>query len=247
QCLHLADVFLRADDPDEALATVYLRSGRSFGPASARAFSSWFHLNGGEVPQLALSHEALEARPGDALALLDTVAGHIDEHNAVPGRWRRVHTLADATAAAVGIDAPARAALNLATRLFGAGEVSAGQVEDAEFDPLSRLGIDERAKNAQIAAALVQDNRTLGHVAEILQARAEWYDGTGKPANARHESIPIAARILAAAIAYDTLQEGRSSLRTERNAPAQRIDTAAGTQFDPSVIRALLAVTKAHA
>ncbi|MHB8148309.1 MAG: HD-GYP domain-containing protein, partial [Vulcanimicrobiaceae bacterium] len=91
QCLHLADVFLRADDPDEALATVYLRSGRSFGPASARAFSSWFHLNGGEVPQLALSHEALEAQPGDALALLDTVAGHIDEHNAVPGRWRRVH------------------------------------------------------------------------------------------------------------------------------------------------------------
>ncbi len=247
QCLLLADVFLRAEDPDEALATVYLQSGRSFGPDTARAFAAWFHLNGGNAPASVLPIDALTAAPGDDLTLLDEIAGRVDAHNGVPGRWQRVHALADATAAIVGVDAAQRAALGLAARLYGAGELYCTDVEDAQFDPLARMGIDERAKNAGAAADLVADNATLGHVAEILRARAAWYDGTGKPAGMKHGEIPAGSRILAATIAFDTLHEGRSSLRSERGAPMQRIDTAIGTQFDPMVVRALLTATKAHA
>lgn len=247
QCLLLADVFLRAEDPDDALATVYLRSGRSFGPETTQAFTSWFHLNGGTVPASVLPIDALTAAPGDALAMLDAIADRVDAHNGIPGRWRRVRALSDATATIVGIDAVQRAALGLAARLYGAGELYCSDVEDAQFDPLARMGIDERAKNAVAAADLVADNATLGHVAEILLARAAWYDGTGKPAGIKHDAIPIGSRILAATIAFDTLHEGRSSLRSERGAAMQRIDTAIGTQFDPLVVRALLTATKAHA
>ena len=247
QCLLLADVFLRAEDPDDALATVYLRSGRSFGPDTVRAFTSWFHLNGGHVPVPVLPIDALTVAPGDDLALLDAIADRVDAHNGVPERWHRVHALADGTAAAVGVDAAQRAALGVAARLYGAGELYCAAVEDAQFDPLARMGIDERAKNAGAAAGLLAGNATLGHVTEILRARAEWYDGTGKPDGMKHGEIPVGSRILAAAIAFDTLHEGRSSLRSERGAPMQRIDTAIGTQFDPAVVRALLTAAKAHA
>ncbi len=247
QCLLLADVYLRAEDPDDALATVYLRSGRSFGPDAARAFTAWFHLNGGNAPAPALPIDALTAAPGDDLTLLDTIADRVDAHNGVPGRWRRIHALADATATIAGIDAAQRAALGLAVRLYGAGELFCAEVEDAQFDPLARMGIDERAKNAGAAAGLLAENATLGHAAEILRARAAWYDGTGKPAGMKHDAIPAGSRILAAAIAFDTLREGRPSLRSGRGAPMQRVDTAAGTQFDPAVVRALATAAKAHA
>ncbi len=247
QCLLLADVFLRAEDPDDALATIHLLSGRSFGPDTARAFASWFHLNGGNVPASVLPIDALTVAPGDDLALLDAIADRVDAHIGVPGRRHRVQALADATAAVLGVDAAERAALGLAVRLYGAGELYSVDIEDAQFDPLARMGIDERAKNAAAAADLVAGNATLGHVAEILRARAAWYDGTGKPTGMKYDAIPIGSRILAAAIAFDALHEGRSSLRSERGAPMQRIDTAVDTQFDPAVVRALLTGTKARA
>jgi response regulator RpfG family c-di-GMP phosphodiesterase len=234
QCLALADLFLRQSDPEDALAATALQSGRAFGPQNARAFTAWFHMNAGEAPQRPLPLEALHAT-GDPLELLELIADRIDSHNSVPGRWRRVAHLAVETARALRIDERSQRALALAAHLFGAGEVTSSQAEDESFDPLARLGIEERAAHAATAAALAAGRPTFDEAASIIAAREEWYDGTGKPRGLSRNDVPAAAGILAAAIAYCRLDRG------------ERLETAAGTQFDPQIVRAIIQTAKLHA
>jgi response regulator RpfG family c-di-GMP phosphodiesterase len=97
------------------------------------------------------------------------------------------------------------------------------------------LGVERRARNAHAAAVLAQSYRTFDGACEVVAMRSEWFDGTGKPRGLARKSIPVASAILAACIAHDRLDRG------------ERIDTAAGTQFDPVVVRALMEVAKLRA
>ncbi|HEY8322517.1 MAG TPA: HD domain-containing phosphohydrolase [Candidatus Baltobacteraceae bacterium] len=246
QLLQLADVVARASDPDEALVTVANLAGRGIGPDHANAFVRWFHLTGGEPEPVEMPLDALRAEATPPAPLLDLLADRIDAHNAGEGRRLRVTRLADAVAERIALPVAERDALGLAARTFAAGELGHANAEDERFDPLARLGIAARAENAAAAAALFDGNQTFARAAEILRARAAWYDGTGQPALV-HDAIPKGAQVLAAAIAYDALESvHRTQIREVRTAPADRLDTAAGTQFDPAVTRALLAVAKAR-
>ena len=235
QFLGMADRFVRAHDPEVTLSHIGLESGRAFNPESVRTFTMWFHLSGGEVELIGAPVEALRDEPPDAQTLLERFADRIDAHNGVKGRWRRVAQIAEATAAQLALpDADARA-LALACRIFGAGEIGEKTVEDEDFDPLARLGVEDRASNAGAAAAIARAHPALHGASQVVSARGEWFDGTGKPHGHARAGILITAGILAAAIAYDRLDRG------------ERIDTAAGTQFDPTVVRAMMEAAKLRA
>lgn len=234
QFLAIADAFLRCDDPEEALGTIGMQSGRAFGPEAVGTFVIWFHSSGGEDSPTTLPLDALS--PGaSAEALLDEIADRVDRHNGVAGRWRRIEAAILATARALNCDDDAIRTLKIAARIYGAGEIGSRSVEDSGFDPLARLGIDDRAGNATRAGALSERIVHFGDVANTVRARAEWYDGTGKPTGAMHRAIPIEARILAAAIAHERLDR------------AERLEEAVGTQFDPAVVRALFASRRTRA
>jgi HD-GYP domain-containing protein (c-di-GMP phosphodiesterase class II) len=83
----------------------------------------------------------------------------------------------------------------------------------------------------------------LGPVADIVLHHHEWYDGHGYPDGLRGEQIPMAARIVAAVDAYCAMITRRSykEAYTDAHARAELIQ-GAGTQFDPRVVEALLAV-----
>jgi response regulator RpfG family c-di-GMP phosphodiesterase len=233
--LALADTFVRAADPEEALTAVAMQSGRAFGPDFAPTFTMWYHLTGGEVEALPLPLEALgDVAPSDVEALLDRIADRVDAHIGEAGRWRRIAPLIEGSAARLHLSRQQIRALGIATRLYGSGEIGVDSAEGS-FDPLARLAIDERAAHAVAAADFVVENATLGEAAPLLRARAEWFDGTGKPIGLFHDALPSGAAILAAAIAYDALGH------------KDRIDTAAGTQFDPAVVRAVLEAARALA
>ena len=132
--------------------------------------------------------------------------------------------------------------------MSGAGELRDREIESAQFAALARLGIELRARNAVTAADLLAACPQLQRASEIVRARAEWYDGTGAPRRLRHEAIPVASQILGAVIAYDALEEDhRTRITEDRMLPISRIEKAAGTQFDPAVLRALAETVKARA
>jgi response regulator RpfG family c-di-GMP phosphodiesterase len=235
QMLAVADRYLRAADPEEALGGIGMDAGRAFSPDAARTFTMWFHVNAGEITLSSLPVDVLRADGPDAASLLDELADRIDAHNGVPERWRRVADLALGAAAHLQFDEASTAALALAAHVYGAGELTASKVEDEDFDPLARLGVEHRAEHAARAAAFVAPYDAFRNAAPILVARGEWFDGTGRPKGLRNRDILPAAGVLAAAIAYEHLDRG------------ERLEGAAGTQFDPKIVRALMETAKAHA
>jgi HD-GYP domain-containing protein (c-di-GMP phosphodiesterase class II) len=73
----------------------------------------------------------------------------------------------------------------------------------------------------------------------------ERYDGDGYPDGLRGEEIPLAARIVLVADAFDALTRGRSYRRSvPPEETLEEIERNAGTQFDPEVVGALAAVSE---
>jgi two-component system, cell cycle response regulator len=81
----------------------------------------------------------------------------------------------------------------------------------------------------------------LEHLAAAVRATHEAWDGSGYPDGLRGDEIPLTARIVSVVDAYDAMTSQRAYRRplTRREA-LSRLRAAAGVQFDPRVVGALL-------
>lgn len=106
--------------------------------------------------------------------------------------------------------------------------------------PLTRDEYAEMRRHALAGAALVE---TLGDpdLTAIVRHHHERFDGRGYPDGLRGYAIPLAARILAVADTFDALVSPRPYRppMSERRALVL-LDTAAGSQLDPGVVRVAL-------
>jgi HD-GYP domain-containing protein (c-di-GMP phosphodiesterase class II) len=80
-------------------------------------------------------------------------------------------------------------------------------------------------------------------VLAIVRSHHERWDGTGYPDGKHGEDIPLAARIVAVADAFQAMIEARPyrAPRTRR-AAVKEIASQSGRQFDPVCVEALRAV-----
>lgn len=107
-----------------------------------------------------------------------------------------------------------------------------------------RLTADEQLivqEHPAMAAALLTQLPSLRHLAPIVIAVHERWDGDGYPRGLRGTAIPIESRVLAIAEAYDALTMP-SAYRpgTATPAAAAEILRNAGGQFDPDLVRCWL-------
>jgi diguanylate cyclase len=95
-------------------------------------------------------------------------------------------------------------------------------------------------RHPQIGADLLISSK-LGDIAPWVLAHHERADASGYPFGAGGSAIPLEARILAVADAYDAMRTDRvyMSARSHREA-ASELRMHAGSQFDPEVVSALL-------
>lgn len=97
--------------------------------------------------------------------------------------------------------------------------------------------------HAAIGAEIVARTSELEPVAAMIRAHHERYDGKGYPDGLAGEEIPVGARILSVLEAFDAMisdRPYRAGMSIE-DALAE-IRRCSGTQFDPRVVRAFLAV-----
>jgi HD-GYP domain-containing protein (c-di-GMP phosphodiesterase class II) len=116
-------------------------------------------------------------------------------------------------------------------------------------DILSHRGpLDEQARarvrhHAVAGEALVSVVPGLTSAAQVVRSHHERFDGTGYPDGLAGEEISIAARIVAAADAFVAMTESRpyEGPRGHGEAVAE-LHRSSGSQFDPNVVTALVAV-----
>jgi putative nucleotidyltransferase with HDIG domain len=106
-----------------------------------------------------------------------------------------------------------------------------------------RLTEEERrlmAAHSAIGADIIAPLEVLGESAEIVRHHHEHWDGSGYPAGLRNGEIPLGARIILVADAFDALTTDRPYRRGVSPTEAmQTIKAYTGTQFDPSVVKML--------
>jgi diguanylate cyclase (GGDEF)-like protein len=79
--------------------------------------------------------------------------------------------------------------------------------------------------------------------APVVKHHHERFDGKGYPDALRGEDIPLIARVVSVADAFDSMIRGRPyGYDISQEAALEEIEGNAGTQFDPRIVRALLQV-----
>jgi HD-GYP domain-containing protein (c-di-GMP phosphodiesterase class II) len=83
------------------------------------------------------------------------------------------------------------------------------------------------------------DSLGVDPVADIVLHHHERWDGAGYPNGLRGEDIPLAARIIFVADAYDAITSDRVySPRRSSSVALVELERCAGTQFDPAIVSA---------
>lgn len=164
-----------------------------------------------------------------------------------PDHAERVSAMAYRLALAAGIADQDALLLRRAARLLDIGFLSVPQTILAKQGPLTggeRASIELHAQCG--AAILSRFNSPLARVAQGIAAHHhEWWNGFGYPNGLIGDSIPLPARIVAIADVFDALickRAGRDAMTVEE--AVQVIGAAAGTQFDPQLVKLFLGLVE---
>ncbi len=170
----------------------------------------------------------------------ESLAKAVDERDAYTGSHsQRVGDYSARIARRLGADEPAIELTRLAGNLHDLGKLA---IPEEVLRKPSSLSEAERLileRHPQIGFRMLE---SLGvqPVAEWVLHHHERWDGAGYPNRLAGDQIPLGARIIFVADAYDamTSERGYRDTRTQRDALAE-LERCAGTQFDPTVVKAL--------
>ncbi len=190
------------------------------------------------VEQLADSPDrAARYRAAESLArAVDARDGYAGSHS------QRVGDYAARIARRLGADEPTIELTRLAGSLHDLGKLAVpeeilrkeGTLSDAERVVVQR--------HPQIGHRMLESLGVEPVAAWVLHHHERW-DGGGYPNRLAGEQIPLGARIIFVADAYDAMtSERRTRVRRDRFTPAEalaELERCAGTQFDPAVVNAL--------
>ena len=101
----------------------------------------------------------------------------------------------------------------------------------------------EVKRHPTVAVEIINHTGYFKDVVSLIEAHHEWYNGKGYPKNLKAESIPLGARIMAVADAYDAMTCPRPYRpRLSNEEAVQILKKGAGSQWDPMVVDALFKV-----
>lgn len=193
-----------------------------------------------------LGAQVLGERLGDRLergyvATIEALIGALEAKDPyTAGHSSRVARYAAAIAAELGLADTLVEELQTGAILHDIGKIGVGdgvlfkpgRLSDVEFAEIK----DHPRRGARIIDAFNRSSTVLG----VVFHHHERYDGRGYPAGLRGVDIPLCARIVNVADAYDAMTTNRpyQSTRTKAEALGE-LRMGAGSQFDPEVVAAL--------
>jgi diguanylate cyclase (GGDEF)-like protein len=170
----------------------------------------------------------------------ESLAKAVDERDAYTGSHsQRVGDYSARIARRLGADEPAIELTRLAGNLHDLGKLAIPEEVLRKANALSEAERLMLERHPQIGFRMLE---SLGvqPVAEWVLHHHERWDGAGYPNRLAGDQIPLGARIIFVADAYDAMTSERAYREpvSSRDALAE-LERCAGTQFDPRVVRAL--------
>jgi putative nucleotidyltransferase with HDIG domain len=168
---------------------------------------------------------------------LELKEGYAGEHTAA------VSQLAVAIATELKLSAPEHRCVELGALLHDVGKLSIPDRVLTKPAPLNELEWEAMRRHAALGEHLLARIVQQPDVLAVVRSHHERWDGHGYPDGKRGEEIPLAARIVAVADAFQAMIEPRPYRKPRTQASAfEEIASESGHQFDPSCVEALRAV-----
>jgi putative nucleotidyltransferase with HDIG domain len=159
------------------------------------------------------------------------------------GHALRVTELALRIAAALGAGERRIQAIRAGGPLHDIGKLEVDRAILEKPGALDPDELDEIRAHPELGARMLQGVRSMRAALDCVLHHHERWDGTGYPYGLGGHEIPLEARILAVADAYDAMISDRPyrKARTPEEARAE-VERCAGSQFDPQVAVAFLSL-----
>ena len=202
-----------------------------------------FHADAAEILR---AEERDGGTPADAEALVATLAAL-----AAAVDWRHPRTarhsentarIAALLAGELGLPSDHVEDVRIAGLLHDVGKIGLGEDLVGRPGPLSAADAEDLRRHPEIGERMLSGSR-LARIRPWVLHHHERMDGTGYPAGLRGTEIPLEARILAVASAFERLASGDPVREPVPAAEAVgRLEARAGAEFDPVVVTALRAL-----
>ncbi len=184
-----------------------------------------------------------EGEPG-VLSTIYALAATVDaKDHYTYGHSKKVSKYATEIAEALGYSEERIATIRAAALLHDIGKIGVSDRVLLKTNALSADDWESIRAHPKLGIAILKHVGGLSGCLAAIQYHHERWDGGGYPAGLKGENIPLDARILAVADAYDAM----TSLRPYREGkftPEQameEIERCSGTQFDPDIVKAFVA------
>jgi diguanylate cyclase (GGDEF)-like protein len=177
----------------------------------------------------------------EQLATVLALADALDIRDARTARHSQtVARLAEITAREFGLPEPTIEQVRLAGLLHDVGNIAVSNMLLSKTGPLSEEEWKEVRRHSEIGARILANAR-LGMIGQWVLAHHERVDGSGFPFGLSSSSIPLEARILSVADAFEAmLSERPHRPALSREDAVEELRRNAGTQFDPGVVEVFL-------
>jgi HD-GYP domain-containing protein (c-di-GMP phosphodiesterase class II) len=177
-----------------------------------------------------------------AVAILSMLTRAIEARDPYTrGHSTRVTALAELVALRLGWGEERLKSLRIGGRLHDIGKLA---LPDTVLCKEGRLEEDELAQiqeHPKIGAKLILRIAALRDAIPYVLYHHERWDGTGYPSGKAGEEIPVEARVLAVADAFDAMTSDRPYRPALSHDEAlAEVERCAGTQFDPQIARIFL-------
>jgi len=188
--------------------------------------------------------EAIESDHFATIEVFRSLSLRTDEFEGYPNAHAtRIAAIADQLAKTFSLGARDRFSLRVAALAHDLGET----VMDRDY--IRRQGPLSEDERVDLARHPLLSEREAGFAGAdrgaqlLVRWHHEWWNGSGYPDGLRFEQIPLGARILRVADAYASLTDARPFREpfSEQQAREHILDWT-GLEFDPRVVRALLAI-----
>jgi diguanylate cyclase (GGDEF)-like protein/PAS domain S-box-containing protein/putative nucleotidyltransferase with HDIG domain len=187
--------------------------------------------------------QALEDPDLQVLATVGAAAEIKDRY--IRGHPERMSEWAVALAEEMGLSPERVRDICIAALLHDIGKVTVSEGILNKPGKLTRREFASIKDHPIVGATLVSQVKGFERVVPIVRHHHERFDGTGYPDGLAGEDIPPESRILSVLDVFDALTHERSYRKAQdREEALAVIERGAGTQFDPVVVKAFLALVK---
>jgi HD-GYP domain-containing protein (c-di-GMP phosphodiesterase class II) len=168
--------------------------------------------------------------------MLGSISRALEERDQTQGHGARVATLAEPVAQRLGWEPDRLATLHFGAHLHDIGKLAVRRSVLRKPGPLTSAEEAEMRAHPRVGATFILPLRGAWLALPYVLFHHERWDGLGYPSGLRGRSIPLEARVIAVADAFDAMTSLRPySTASSPECALTEIARCAGTQFDPAV------------